>query len=128
TKTDHLVPLARQAVSILRSIHSITGSNEFVFPGTRHGRPISNMTVNRALQNMGYDTQTEMTGHDFRAMARTLLAEQLLFKPEVIEHQLAHRVPDALGAAYNRTKFLKERREMMQSWADYLYQLKAGHS
>jgi integrase len=64
--------------------------------------------------------------HGFRAMARTLLAEELHFPPEIIEHQLAHRVPDALGTAYNRTKFLKERKHMMQAWADYLDRLKAG--
>ena len=75
---------------------------------------------------MGYDTQKEMTGHGFRAMARTLLAEELHYSPEVIEHQLAHAVPDTLGTAYNRTKFLKERKVMMQAWADYLDKLKAG--
>jgi integrase len=67
-----------------------------------------------------------MTGHGVRAMARTLLAEELHFPAEVIEHQLAHSVPDALGRAYNRTRFLKERREMMQAWADYLDKLQAG--
>jgi integrase len=75
---------------------------------------------------MGYNTKTEITGHGFRAMARTLLAEELQQRPEIIEHQLAHAVPDALGTAYNRTKFLKERKAMMQEWADYLDKLKAG--
>jgi integrase len=75
---------------------------------------------------MGYDTKKDHTVHGFRATARTLLAEELRLPPEVIEHQLAHRVPDALGTAYNRTKFLKDRREMMQTWADYLDTLKAG--
>jgi integrase len=126
TKTDHLVPLARQAVAILRDIQPLTGQGEFVFPGTISGRGISDATINRALQRMGYDTREEMTGHGFRAMARTLLAEELHFPPEVIEHQLAHKVPDALGTAYNRTKFLKERRTMMQDWADYLDRLKKG--
>jgi integrase len=68
----------------------------------------------------------EMTGHGFRAMARTLLAEELHIRPEIIEHQLAHKVPDALGAAYNRTRFIKERVRMMQKWADYLDLLKEG--
>jgi len=126
TKTEHLVPLSRQAMAILRDIQQLTGRGEFVFPGTVSGRSISDMTINRALQRMGYDTKTEMTGHGFRAMARTLLAEELHFPPEVIEHQLAHKVPDALGTAYNRTKFLKERRAMMQDWADYLDRLKKG--
>jgi integrase len=67
-----------------------------------------------------------MTGHGFRAMARTLLHERLKFPAEVIEHQLAHKVADSLGAAYNRTKFLDDRRTMMQEWADYLDKLKAG--
>ena len=126
TKTDHLVPLARQAVEILRSIEPMSGRGEFVFPGVRSGRPISDMTLNRALQGMGYDTQEEMTGHGFRAMARTLLAEVLNYPPEVIEHQLAHKVPDTLGSAYNRTKFLPQRVAMMQAWADYLDKLKKG--
>ncbi len=75
---------------------------------------------------MGYDTKTEITGHGFRAMARTILHEVLWVRPEVIEHQLAHRVPDALGSAYNRTQFLAERKTMMQQWGDYLDKLKAG--
>ncbi|MDR3158748.1 MAG: integrase arm-type DNA-binding domain-containing protein [Zoogloeaceae bacterium] len=128
TGTEHLVPLAPQAVAILQDLHPITGHDKsgFVFSGVRAGRPLSDATLNRALQNMGYDTRTEMTGHGFRAMARTLLAEVLHFPPEWIEHQLAHAVPDTLGTAYNRTKYLKERREMMQAWADYLDKLKAG--
>ena len=87
---------------------------------------MSEAAVNAALRRMGYDTRTEITGHGFRAMARTILHEQLGFAPEIIEHQLAHRVPDSLGTAYNRTKFLKQRREMMQRWSDYLDELKAG--
>lgn len=87
---------------------------------------MSNMAINRALQSMGYDTKTEITGHGFRAMARTMLAEQLDQPPEWIEHQLAHKVPDTLGNAYNRTKYIKQRTEMMQIWADYLDKLKAG--
>ena len=124
TNTEHLVPLSRQAVEILKDIYPLTGSSEYVFPGQRWGRPFSDMTINRALQTMGYDTKEEMTGHGFRAMARTLLAEKLHVSPEVIEHQLAHKVPDALGTAYNRTKFLDDRRRMMSAWADYLEHLK----
>jgi len=71
---------------------------------------MSDAAVNAALKRMGYDTRTEITGHGFRAMARTILHQELGFAPELIEHQLAHRVPDALGAAYNRTKFIKQRR------------------
>ena len=73
-----------------------------------------------------YDTKTEITGHSFRAMARTLLAERLGYQPEVIEHQLAHKVPDALGTAYNRTNYIDDRRRMMTAWANYLDGLKTG--
>jgi integrase len=126
TKTDHLVPLSRQAVAILRELHPLTGHSEYLFPGRDPKKFISNSTINAALVRMGYDTKTEITGHGFRAMARTLIAEELHYPPEVIEHQLAHRVPDALGTAYNRTKYLKERKAMMQEWSDYLDKLKAG--
>ncbi|KVR82475.1 integrase [Burkholderia vietnamiensis] len=127
TRTEHLVPLAAQTVAILRDLYALTGTGRFVFPGARdRNRPMSNATVNAALRRLGYDTRTEITGHGFRAMARTILHEELEQKPEVIEHQLAHAVPDNLGAAYNRTKFIKERRAMMQKWADYLDKLKAG--
>jgi integrase len=123
----HLVPLASQAVAILRELYALTGDSEFVFPGARtNGRAMSEAAVNAALRRMGYDTKTEITGHGFRAMARTILHEGLGIPPEVIEHQLAHKVPDALGAAYNRTKFLSARKAMMQQWADYLDKLKAG--
>lgn len=127
TKTDHLVPLAKQAVVILRELHALTGRGRYVFPGARSAeRPMSEAAINAALRRLGYDTRTEITGHGFRAMARTILHEELEQKPEVIEHQLAHAVPDALGGAYNRTKFIKERRAMMQLWADYLERQKVG--
>lgn len=127
TKTEHLVPLATQAVRILRELQALTGGGRYVFPGARSTqRPMSDAAVNAALRRLGYDTRTEITGHGFRAMARTILHEELEQKPEVIEHQLAHAVPDMLGKAYNRTRFIKERRAMMQKWADYLDQLKAG--
>ena len=126
TKTEHLVPLSRQAMEILKDLEPLTGGGEFIFDGLRHGRPISHATIGRALQSLGYDTQTEITGHGFRAMARTMLAERLRIEPGIIEHQLAHKVPDALGTAYNRTKFIDDRRKMMQVWSDYLDNLKAG--
>ncbi|HVW66025.1 MAG TPA: integrase arm-type DNA-binding domain-containing protein [Nitrosospira sp.] len=125
TKTEHSVPLATQAVAVLRELQALTGDRQYVFPGRDPKRPMSEAAVNAALRRMGYDTKTEITGHGFRAMARTILAEELHQKPEVIEHQLAHKVPDALGSAYNRTKFLKERRSMMQIWADYLEKIRA---
>ncbi len=126
TKTEHLVPLARQAVAILRELHALTGHRQYVFPGRDPKLCMSEAAVNAALRRMGYNTKTEITGHGFRAMARTILHEELHIKPEVIEHQLAHKVPDTLGAAYNRTKFIKERVSMMQAWADYLDKIKAG--
>jgi integrase len=126
TRTEHLVPLSSQAVSILRELHALTGHGLQVFPGRDPQKPMSDAAVNAALRRMGYDTKTEITGHGFRAMARTILHQELGFAPELIEHQLAHRVPDALGTAYNRTKFVKERRVMMQSWSDFLDKLKAG--
>jgi integrase len=123
----HLVPLSTQAVVILNELHALTGHGEFVFPGARsNGRAMSEAAVNAALRRMGYDTKTEITGHGFRAMARTILHEVHGIPPEVIEHQLAHKVPDALGSAYNRTKFLTARKAMMQRWADYLDKLKIG--
>lgn len=127
TKTDHLVPLPRQAVAILRELHPLSGHGEYVFQGGRSPlRPMSDAAINSALRRMGYDTQTQITGHGFRAMARTLLHERMDIDPHIIEHQLAHSVPDALGMAYNRTKFIEQRKKMMQLWADYLDKLKAG--
>lgn len=126
SRRDHVVPLAHQAVDLLRALHPLTGHREFVFPGLTGGRPMSENTMNAALRRLGYDTRTEITGHGFRAMARTILHETLGFAPEVIEHQLAHAVPDPLGRAYNRTKFLDQRRQMMQTWADHLDTIKAG--
>lgn len=127
TKTDHLVPLSTQAIDILRTIHPLSGHGEYVFQGGHSPlRPMSEAAVNAALKRMGYDTQSEITGHGFRAMARTILHERLNIDPHIIEHQLAHKVPDALGAAYNRTKFIEQRKLMMQQWANYLDELKAG--
>jgi integrase len=129
TQTEHLVPLATQAVQILWELHALTGNGRYVFPGARSAqRPMSDAAINAALRRLGYDTKTEITGHGFRAMARTILHEELEQKPEVIEHQLAHAVPDMLGKAYNRTKFIKERKAMMQKWADYLDHLKLGNA
>lgn len=127
TKTDHLVPLAIQAIRVLRELHALTGRGRYVFPGARSAdRPMSEAAINAALRRLGYDTRTEITGHGFRAMARTILHEELKFDPNVIEHQLAHVVSDNLRGAYNRTKFIKERHQMMQLWADFLERQKVG--
>jgi len=122
----HLVPLPRQAVEILRDLHPLTGHGRFLFPGLRtHERPMSDNAVLSALRRMGFP-KDEMTGHGFRAMARTLLAERLGVDEAVIEAQLAHAVKDSLGRAYNRTQFADQRREMLQAWADYLDKLTVG--
>jgi integrase len=123
-RQPHIVPLSGQAVEILRELHALTGEGRYVFPGARsNSRPMSNNAILAALRRMGYDN-SEMSGHGFRAMARTVLDEVLGFRPDWIEHQLAHAVKDPNGRAYNRTAHLKQRREMMQAWADYLDGLK----
>ena len=122
----HLVPLSKQAIEILLDIKKLTGRGRYVFPsGRSSNRAMSDNAILAALRRMGYDKE-EMTGHGFRAMARTLLDEALNVRPDYIEHQLAHAVKDPLGRAYNRTQHLKERKKMMQMWADYLDGLKAG--
>ncbi len=125
-REPHLVPLATQAVEILRELHALTGDGRYVFPGARtNGRPMSDNAILAALRRMGF-AKDEMSGHGFRAMARTILDEVLQVRPDYIEHQLAHAVRDPNGRAYNRTAHLAERRKMMQQWADYLDKLKAG--
>lgn len=125
-REPHLVPLAPQAVEILRELQPLTGNGRYVFPSARSlQRPMSNNAVLSALRRMGYGTD-EMSGHGFRAMARTVLDEVLHFRPDYIEHQLAHAVKDPNGRAYNRTAHLAERRKMMSAWADYLNTLKMG--
>jgi integrase len=125
-RQPHLVPLSTQSMAILRELQPLTGRGVHIFAGRDPKKPMSEAAVNAALRRMGYDTKTELTGHGVRAMARTILHEEMGVDRDVIEHQLSHRVPDALGSAYNRTKFIKERRSMMQRWADYLDKLKAG--
>jgi integrase len=126
TETPHIVPLSTQAVAILREIHSLTGSSRYVFPSARSWqRPMSDNALLAALRRMGI-AKDEMSGHGFRAMARTILDEVLGVRPDLIEHQLAHAVRDPNGRAYNRTAHLPERRKIMQHWADYLDKLKAG--
>jgi len=122
----HLVPLASQAVVILRELQPLTGAGRFVFPGTRdRKKPLSDMALLAALRRMGYDKAT-VTTHGWRATARTILDEGLGFPMHVIEHQLDHAVKDANGRAYNRTSHLPQRRKMMQAWADYLDALRAA--
>ncbi|PAU77702.1 integrase [Halovibrio salipaludis] len=119
-----IVPLSRQALAILEGIQPITQHRSaYVFPNARDAkRPMSNVAIKKALDRMGYAGR--FTAHGFRAMARTLLQEELNYPVHLIEMQLGHRVADMHGRAYNRTEFLDERREMMQRWADYLDELR----
>jgi integrase len=124
TKSDHIVPLCKQAIGILQELQPLTCNSEYVFPSARTlSRPMSDNAVLSAMRRMGIG-KDEMCGHGFRAMARTILDEELHFRPDWIEHQLAHAVKDVHGRAYNRTAHLPERKKMMQAWADYLDNLK----
>lgn len=133
TKANHIVPLCAQAVAVLRELHPLTGHGlsakpdapRYVFPNARtRARPMSENAITAALRSLGYSGD-QMTGHGFRATARTLLSE-LGWKPDAIERQLAHKASGPLGAAYDRAQYLEERRRMMQAWADYLDGLKRG--
>lgn len=123
----HFVPLSAQAIEFIKEIQPLTGMRKFVFPSLRTGnRPMSDMTINGALRRMGFP-QDEMSAHGFRAMARTLIAEQLPgIPPDVIEAQLAHGKSGPLGMAYDRAEYVEQRKVMMQRWADYLDKLRAG--
>jgi len=121
----HIVPLSMQAVSVLRELHPLTGGGQYVFPGAHsRARPMSENTVNVALRRLGF-TGAEMVAHGFRSMASTLLNEQG-WPPDVIERQLAHAERNEIRRAYNRAKYLPERRKMMQAWSDYLDGLRTG--
>ncbi len=125
TGTEHVIPLPRQAVAILRQLHAVNGRGEYVFRSSGKDGYLSENAVLAALRRMGYGKGV-MTGHGFRAIARTLLREKLKYPVELIEMQLAHRVADVHGRAYNRTEFIEDRTAMMQAWADYLDTLKTG--
>lgn len=121
----HIVPLSKQALEIFKFLYAYTGNGEFCFPSPKSKeRPISENSVRTALLALGYSSDRH-TWHGFRASARTMLDEQLEVDILVIESQLAHAVKDANGRAYNRTKYIKQRSAMMQSWADYLDTLKS---
>ena len=128
TKVQHIVPLSTQAIQILNTLRPLTGHGRFVFHSARTpngSRAMSDVALIAAIRRLGFDKH-EMSVHGFRAMARTILDEVLKFRPDFIEHQLAHAVRDPTGRAYNRTAHLEERKVMMQTWADYLDTLKAG--
>lgn len=122
---SHIVPLSRQAVDVLRDVRALTGRGRYVFPGARSdGKPMSENAINAALRRMGYDGDT-MTGHGFRSIASTILNERG-YNPDAIEAQLAHVSSDKVRGAYNRAKYLEDRKRMMQDWSDHLDALKAG--
>jgi integrase len=123
----HFVPLARQALEILREVQTLTGAGRYVFPALHtRNRCMSENTVRAALRRMGYGNE-DMTAHGFRATARTLIAEHLNgVSPDVVEAQLAHVKSGPLGSAYDRADFMIQRRDLMQRWADYLDGLRAG--
>ena len=124
-KRPHLVPLSTQVLEILEKLKQLTGHSTYLFPSIRTiTRPMSDVTVNAALKTLGY-AQGEMTGHGFRAMATSLLAERG-WNADVIDRQLAHVEKNKVKAAYNRSEHLDERRKMMQAWADYLDVLKTN--
>jgi len=125
-KEPHIIPLASQAMSILKELQPITGRGKYVFPSARGAsRPLSDNGVRTALRTLGY-TNDQICPHGFRAMGRTILDEVLNFPVDWIEHQIAHSVKDSNGRAYNRTKHLPQRKKMMQTWADYLDSLASG--
>ena len=122
----HFVPLAPQAIQVLRELWPLTGHGKYVFPSLLgEGRCMSENTVRGALRRLGYSND-EMTPHGFRALARTLMVEQMDVNPDVIEAQLAHGKSGPLGMAYDRAQYMKQRQEMMDRWADYLDKLRVG--
>ena len=118
-KRDHIVPLARQTITLLEGLRTITGNREFIFHAPANkDKHLSNGAILGALRRMGYAGR--MTGHGFRALASTVLNEQRKYHPDIIERQLAHAERNEVRAAYNRAEYLLERKKMMQEWADYL--------
>lgn len=125
-RSEHVVPLSRQALAVLAKARDLTGDGQYVFPSIRtHLRPMSENTVNAALRRLGYSND-EMTGHGFRAMASTLLNESGKWSADAIERSLAHKDKDAVRAAYHRGQHWQERVDMAQWWADYLDTLRTG--
>lgn len=122
-RTDHVVPLSKQALTMLAELKEISGGSRYVFPGRNRDKPISNNTMLFALYRLGY--KGRMTGHGFRAVASTILNETG-FNPDVIERQLAHCERNEVRGAYNRAEYLAERKRMMQHWADHLDSIEAG--
>jgi len=123
----HLVPLATQAVRILKAVQQLTGGGRYVFPGARdRAKPMSDGTINAALRRLDFGNDDHVA-HGFRAMARTMIAERIPGIPaDMVEAQLGHGKTGPLGSAYDRAEYMVQRRQMMQTWADYLDALRAG--
>ena len=125
THQDHIVPLSRQVFDILKELEGLRTTSKYVFPSVK--TPLESMsedTIRQALIRLGF--QGRHTAHGFRATARTILGEEIEYRTDIVEHQLAHTVKDPNGTAYNRTKFLRRRKQLMQLWADYLDTLRQG--
>ena len=126
-RREHVGPLSRQVLALLNELYAFTGNGDLVFPSARaRVAPISDAAPLAALRRMGYGKDT-MTLHGFRAMASTRLNE-LGFRSDVIEAQLAHKEPDTVRLAYNRAEYMEERRQLMQRWSDYLDELRSAKS
>lgn len=123
----HLIPMASQAIDILKALQPLTGHGRYVFPGARsHDRPMSDGTINAALRRLDYGTDDHVA-HGFRAMARTMLDERIKgIDREMVEAQMGHGKSGPLGSAYDRAEYMDQRRAMMQTWADYLDKLRVG--
>ncbi len=121
-KTPHIVPLSKQAKSVLEKLHSISGDKDLMFIGfSRDDKPISENTINKALRAMGYDTKKEVCGHGFRTMACSALIESGLWSRDAVERQMSHQERNSVRAAYiHKAEHLEERKLMLQWWADYL--------
>jgi integrase len=123
----HVVPLAPQALTIIEELRPLTGHGQYCFPGLQSPtRPMSENTINAALRRLGYDTQSEQSAHGFRSSFSTMAHGSGLFRPEVVEVQLAHKHGDATRLAYDRGDFLEERRKLMQWWADECDRMRKG--
>ena len=123
-RTPHIVPLSEQSIEVVGTLHTLTGTGALLFPGDRNAKkPMSNNTILKALERMGY--KGRMTGHGFRGIASTILHEQG-YAHEHIELQLAHAPRNAVSAAYNHALHLKARAKMMQDWADFLERMQRG--
>jgi integrase len=124
-RRPHIVPLSKQAIVVLRELQKLSGNRDYVFASAAKPRQhMSNNTILKALERIGY--KGRMTGHGFRALAMSTIKENLGYRHEVVDRQLAHAHANKVDAAYDRAKFLPERRKMMQEWADYLDDVASG--